>query len=137
MYRLLGRPDETDKGDSDAKTTTQILQVLLTFASNPKGVAGLWAVEDLSPLLEMSNQPPLVMDIVKYMTIYGCAQPELRSPIAEKLDSIVSVFSLAFRHTKTNVLLQFLAEVLPQVTPEVKYIPVAMQLLTDVQAAQP
>ncbi|EKD21253.1 DUF1941 family protein [Drepanopeziza brunnea f. sp. 'multigermtubi' MB_m1] len=66
--RLTGRTAPLVKAliQSPPETTKLILQTLLTIVSHPEGALEMLAIEDLSPLIEITNQYPLALEIFEY-----------------------------------------------------------------------
>ncbi|KAI9841020.1 MAG: hypothetical protein M1837_001050 [Sclerophora amabilis] len=104
---------------SSSETTTMILQILLTLASENRGAISLLGLEDLSPLIEIAPQQVLVFEVFKYAFLTAGSGADSGPDSFAKFDDIVVSLLPSFRNAEVLSLLNFLADTLPRVAPKV------------------
>ena len=125
---MLSRRRGLIKG-SASNTTTQILQSLLTFASQPQGAAALWTLADLSPIVHMAPEEPLALQVIDYLVRDGATRVLMERTIRHSFDKIMSTLVASFKNGQSQQLLEYLAGLLPNIGPEVRASCLTISLL--------
>lgn len=103
---------------SSSEATTQILQILLTFSSTAHGAHELLELdpEAISPMLELSVQQPLVLEILHHTFLVGVTLEDVsHEMICSKLNEAISALIRSFRNAETTQLFIFLDNLLDNV----------------------
>jgi hypothetical protein len=92
----------------------------LTLVSQVGGAQELLKVEDLSPLVEISPQQPLVLDIIS--TAWSTASLEIQDlgEIQRSIDRLIPSLIATFRGTDAVTFLAFIADAFPKIPLEVR-----------------
>ncbi|KAI9731584.1 MAG: hypothetical protein M1834_004705 [Cirrosporium novae-zelandiae] len=101
----------TDHG-SPPDTTIQVMQILLTLASAPRGASTILTVQDWSPLIEITPQQPLALDTIKHAFLLGATTDHEVENNQNKLDDIVPSILVAFRGINPTPLFLSLSDIL-------------------------
>jgi Neurochondrin len=104
---------------SSAESTKLILQTLLTIVSQPEGAVELLHIQDLSPLIEIASQDPLVLEIIKYTWLNASTISDEIQVVREKVDRVIPALVVVFKGTDAVTFLSFLSDLLPKLEPEV------------------
>lgn len=110
--------------DSSETTTKLILQTLLSLVSFPDGARALLQVEDVSPLVEVAPSQPLVLDIFYAAWVNSMANPGDRGMLTSQISQTTRGLVSTFKGTDAVTLLDFLAQLLRSLGPEVRSAPV-------------
>ncbi|KZF21615.1 DUF1941-domain-containing protein [Xylona heveae TC161] len=127
---------------SSPETTTQILQVLLAFSSTTAGASTLFHVDDLSPLLEITPQDRLALDVIQYALVNGITSDDASETEKQRFEAIISSLVLSFRDAPADLLLETLADLfmrLPEdiLSPSPKWIPSLVNLIQQALFKRP
>ena len=99
---------------SIADTTILVLQTLYTICSTAEGANSLVTMQDPSSLIELASAQPMALDIYRAAFV-ACNQTD----VVDIISSIMTRLVISFRGTDSVTLLQFIAELIPQLTSEV------------------
>ncbi|PBP26945.1 DUF1941 family protein [Diplocarpon rosae] len=100
------------------ETTKLILQTLLTIVSQPEGASEILAVEDLSSLIEITNQYPLALEIFQYSwTNASTVNAEVQT-VRRSIDQVIPKLILNFRGTDAVTFIAFLGNALVKLESE-------------------
>ena len=93
------------------------------MASQESGAQALWNIDDLSPLIEITPQQPLALDVIVYMALnrYKGLAKSITSPetVAKTLTSLV----FAFRDTsEPQTLFESLTKIFTSLPYEVPFL---------------
>ncbi|KAI9807776.1 MAG: hypothetical protein M1825_005081 [Sarcosagium campestre] len=113
---------------SSPASTEQILQTLLTFTTRVAGAEALLHVSDLSPLLKVAQQQPLVSDVVKFAFINGLQNVSEKSP--QKTEEVISQLQQVFLGHDAVPFFDMLTALLPFPLGEVEPCPTWLGLIT-------
>jgi hypothetical protein len=80
-------------------------------------------VQDLSPLIELASQDPLVLEIFKYTLLNASIIPAEVQAVRENIDKIVPSLVVIFKGTDGVTFLSFLGDLIPKLEPEVSFLP--------------
>lgn len=80
-------------------------------------------VQDLSPLIELANQDPLVLEIFKYTWLNASMIPAEIQAVRENIDKIVPSLVVVFKGTDGVTFLSVLGDLIPKIEPEVTFLP--------------
>jgi hypothetical protein len=95
------------------------LQTLLIIVSQPEGALELLHVQDLSPLVEIASDYPLVLQIINYTWLNASTVSAELQTIRRNIDSIIPLLVVVFKGTDAVTLINFLGRLLPKLEPEV------------------
>jgi hypothetical protein len=95
------------------------LQTLLIIASRPEGALELLHIHDLFPLIKISSQYPLVLDILNYTWLNASTISTEAQTVRENIDNIVPSLVVVFKGTDAVTFINFLGNLLPKLEPEV------------------
>jgi hypothetical protein len=87
---------------------------------------------DISPLIEIAPQQPLVLDILSYTWANASLEPTQCSKVTQSITDIIPKLLLSFRDTDAVTLISFVGGVLPKLNSEVSH-----QLLCFLHKADP
>ncbi|RDW59565.1 hypothetical protein BP6252_12652 [Coleophoma cylindrospora] len=120
VSRLLGRsgPLVNALVQSSPETTTLILQTLLTFVSHVEGALELLKVEDITPLTELADQYPLVLDILEFMWTNASAVPSEAMAVSSSIDKVMPTLIILFQDTDAVTFLRFVGSFMSKLMPE-------------------
>ncbi|PBP27311.1 DUF1941 family protein [Diplocarpon rosae] len=110
--RLTGRIAPTPE------TTKLILQTLLTIVSQPDGASEILALEDLSPLIEITNQYPLALEIFEYSWTNASTVNAKVQTVRRSIDQVIPKLILNFRGTDAVTFIAFLGNTLVKLESE-------------------
>lgn len=79
---------------------TQILQILVTLASTPKGSLALLAAKNWPQLLKAIPEHSLALDVVRYTFLTASQQSLEQSTFWDKLDGTLSILVVSFNDTE-------------------------------------
>ena len=79
----------------------------------------LLGLPDLSALIEIASQYPLVLDVIKYMWLNASTLPNETQSVRENVDKVIPSLVLVFKGTDAVTFISFLGDCLPQLEPEV------------------
>ena len=88
--------NSSDSQSSPVESTPQILQILLTLASTPKGALALLNAKSWPRLLEAVPELSLALDVVKYTFVTAALQNIEQSQFWRKLDNTISTLINTF-----------------------------------------
>lgn len=96
---------------SSEETTDFILKTLLTIvSSSPEGSNALAAVQDWSPLVEISPKQPLVLSVLAWTWTNGNQSNTKATP--QRIDECISSLCASYKGTDAVTLLDFLGKLL-------------------------
>lgn len=101
------------------------MQILLTLCSTARGAHELLELDNeaLSPLLELSVQQPLVLEILRHAFLVGVTLDDVsHEVIPSKLHETISALIRSFRNAETTQLYSFLDDLLNNVPSWVRVI---------------
>ncbi len=104
---------------SSQETTVLILQTLSSFAAYPAGALQLLKLEDLSSLIEIAPQQPLVLEIFGLAWSTASIQRTDIEVVRANFDEVMSNLVVNFRNTDGVTLLAFIGDTFPKLNPEV------------------
>ncbi|KAK6586421.1 hypothetical protein PZA11_001478 [Diplocarpon coronariae] len=118
--RLTGRIAPLVKAliQSTPETAQLILQTLLTIVSHPEGASEFLKLEDLSPLIEITNQHPLALEIFAYSWINAstvCAEVQT---VRRSINQVIPKLILNFKGTDAVTFIAFLGNTLVKLESE-------------------
>ncbi|XMA20187.1 hypothetical protein WAI453_012978 [Rhynchosporium graminicola] len=118
--RLTGRIAPLLKSliQSPPETTKLILQTILTTVSHTEGALELLAIEDLTPLLEISNQYPLVLEIIGYSWINALTSQLQVEAVRNSINQVIPTLIANFRGTDAVTFIGFVGNTLPKLESE-------------------
>ena len=104
----------SSSSSSATPTSTLILQTLATLVSRAPGAAAFnTGVDDLSPLIELAPEQPLVLDILLHAWLHGyLADRATTLLVADKIEWALRALAAAFKGTDGVTLLDFVAKLL-------------------------
>lgn len=106
---------------SSPETTKLIIQTLLIIVSQPEGAVELLHVKDLSPLIEIASQYPLVLEVIKYTWLNASTLPEEIQAVRENVNKVVPSLVVVFKGTDAVTFIIFLGDFLPKVEQDVSF----------------
>lgn len=104
---------------SSEETTRLVLETLLTLVSQPEGAQEFNRVQDLTPLTEITPFRQLALQILQYAWLGEMATSSDKGALAVKIDKTIRNLVTSFKGTDAVTLLNFLAELLRRLDPEV------------------
>jgi len=104
---------------SSEETTRLVLETLLSLVSQPEGARELNRIEDLTPLTEIAPSHQLALKVLQYAWLGEMATSSDKGALAVKIDKTVGNLVTSFKGTDAVTLLDFLAELLRGLDPEV------------------
>lgn len=114
-------PEQTLTINSSEETTKLTLETLLSMVSHTEGASVFISVDDVTPLAEMAPSQPLVLDIFLHAWLTYMTQPDSdKSKLRSTIDRTVGNLTASFKNTDAVTLLDFLANLLPRLEPEVR-----------------
>ncbi|KAJ5054433.1 uncharacterized protein L3040_000707 [Drepanopeziza brunnea f. sp. 'multigermtubi'] len=118
--RLTGRTAPLVKAliQSPPETTKLILQTLLTIVSHPEGALEMLAIEDLSPLIEITNQYPLALEIFEYGWTSASTLGAEAETVRKSINQIMPKLVVNFKGTDTVTLIKLVGKTLPKLECE-------------------
>lgn len=109
---------------SSEETTRLALENLLTLVSQPEGAQEFNQVEDLTPLVEIAPSHQLALKILQFAWIGDMlASSSDKAALRSKLDKTIGHLVSSFKGTDAVTLLEFLADLLRSLDPEVCSFP--------------
>ncbi|TGO19265.1 hypothetical protein BTUL_0005g01140 [Botrytis tulipae] len=116
--QLTGRTGPLVKAliQSSPETTQLILQTLLTIVSQVEGSLELLKVEDISSLIEIAPQYPLVLDILNYTWANG-STVEVQA-VYESINRLIPNLLVVFKGTDAVTFLSFISSFIPKLSSE-------------------
>lgn len=105
--------------NSSEETTNLILQTLLTIVSQPEGASEFMTIQDLSPLIEIACQHPLVLQVFLYSWTNASTIVTETEAVKKSIDSTIPALIVNFKGTDAVTLLSFVANLLPKLESEV------------------
>ncbi|KAH7412871.1 Neurochondrin-domain-containing protein [Cadophora sp. MPI-SDFR-AT-0126] len=103
---------------SPPETTKLILQTILTIVSQPEGALEILSVQDLSPLIEISNQHPLVLDIFSFSWINASTVTGEVEAVRKSINQVIPALIVNFKGTDAVTFIAFVGNTLPKLEPE-------------------
>jgi hypothetical protein len=91
----------------------------LTTVSQTEGAVELLHIQDLSPLIEIASQDPLVLEIIKYTWLNASTIPDEIQVVRENIDRVIPTLVVVFKGTDAVTFLSFLGDLLSNLEPEV------------------
>ncbi|PVH82390.1 DUF1941-domain-containing protein [Cadophora sp. DSE1049] len=118
--RLTGRTAPLIKAliQSPPETTKLILQTILTIVSQPEGALEILAVQDLSPLIEISNQQPLVLDIFSFSWTNASTVTAEVEAVRKSINQVIPAMIVNFKGTDAVTFITFVGNMLPKLEPD-------------------
>ncbi|KAK0711504.1 Neurochondrin-domain-containing protein [Lasiosphaeris hirsuta] len=101
------------------ETAHLALETLVSLVSQPAGALVFIAVEDLSPLTEIAPSQPLVLDTLSHAWLNSMTDVTDKAKLRTTIDKIVGSLVSFFKGTDAVTLLDFLANLLPRLDPEI------------------
>lgn len=95
------------------------MQTILTIVSQPEGALEILAVQDLSPLIEISNQDPLVLDIFNFSWTNASTIPAEVEAVKKSINQVIPALIVNFKGTDAVTFVAFVGNLLPKLEPEV------------------
>ncbi|CZR66813.1 uncharacterized protein PAC_16714 [Phialocephala subalpina] len=142
--RLTGRTAPLVKALvlSPPETTLLILQTLLSVVSQPEGAVELLHLEDLSPLTELANQYPLVLEIISFTWTNAALMPSEVPVVQKRIDQIFPTLIVNFRGSDGVTLLSSVANLIPKLEPGIlpnspKWLGSLIEILRKLVANKP
>lgn len=108
---------------SPPDTTSLILQTLLTITSQQEGAKELLSIQDVTPLVEITSQYSLALDILRYMWTNAAAIDGESDNVRESINRIIPSLLLIFKGTDGVTLMSSIADLLPKLEPSVSLKP--------------
>ena len=84
-----------------------------------KGTSVLLRATDSSALFEIAPVEPLALEVLKHAVFSVAARPELHPLLQGKLNDVISGLIVCFKDSNTHPLLEFLASLVPNMSPSV------------------
>jgi hypothetical protein len=106
----------------------------LTIVSQPEGAVELLHIQDLSPLIELASQDPLVLEIINYTWLNASLIPAEIQAVRENIDKIVPPLVVVFKGTDGVTFLNFLGDLFPKLEPDVSSLtrfPIIIRVLIN------
>ncbi|KAL2064316.1 hypothetical protein VTL71DRAFT_4810 [Oculimacula yallundae] len=121
--RLTGRIAPLVKAlvQSPPETTKLILQTILTIVSQTEGALELMAIQDLTPLLEISNQYPLALEILSFTWINASTIQLEVEAVRKSINQVIPALIISFKGTDAVTFLSFIGSTLPKL--EIEAVP--------------
>ncbi|ESZ97792.1 hypothetical protein SBOR_1801 [Sclerotinia borealis F-4128] len=118
--QLTGRTGTLVKAlvQSSPETTQLILQTLLTIVSQVDGSLEFLKIEDLSPLIEIAPQYPLVLDILNYTWANGSTINTEVQAVHRSINKVIPNLLVVFKGTDAVTFLSFIASFIPKLSSE-------------------
>ncbi|KAL5322648.1 hypothetical protein ACEPPN_010622 [Leptodophora sp. 'Broadleaf-Isolate-01'] len=118
--RLTGRTAPLVKAliQSPPDTTKLILQTILTIVSLSEGALEVLAIQDLSPLIEISNQYPLALDILSFSWTNASAINTEVEAVRNSINQVIPALIINFKGTDAVTFIGFIGNMLPKLEPE-------------------
>jgi Neurochondrin len=91
----------------------------LTIVSQPEGALKLLHIEDLSPLVEIASQDPLVMEVVLYTWLSASTVPDEIQVVRASIDRVIPSLVVVFKGTDAVTFINFIGDLLPKLEQEV------------------
>jgi hypothetical protein len=91
----------------------------LTIVSQLEGAAELLHIQDLSPLIEIASQYPLVLEVIKYTWLNASAIPDEIQAVRTNVGKIIPSLVVVFKGTDAVTFISFLGDLLPKLEQEV------------------
>ncbi|KAK0121433.1 hypothetical protein ONS95_009727 [Cadophora gregata] len=103
---------------SPPETTKLILQTILTIVSQREGALEFLAVEDLSPLIEISNQHPLVLEIFSFAWTNASTVTAEVEAVRKSINQVIPAMIVNFKGTDAVTFIDFVGNMLPKLEPK-------------------
>lgn len=78
------------------------------------------SIQDLSPLVEIAGQYSMALQIFNYMWINSSTDESRAGTVRESINKIIPTFVVIFKGTDAVTLLSSIAELLPNLAPDVR-----------------
>ncbi|KAJ4395352.1 hypothetical protein N0V85_006579 [Neurospora sp. IMI 360204] len=105
------------------ETTKLVLETLSTLVTTPEGARAFIALDDVTTLIEIAPSHPLVLDIFFYAWLNAMSSSvsssEDKDLLRTKIDHTITALVSSFKGTDAVTLLDFLANLLPRLEPQV------------------
>ncbi|KAK4123620.1 DUF1941-domain-containing protein [Parathielavia appendiculata] len=123
-------------------TTRLALETLLSLVSHPDGATVFTTIKDLSPLTEMAPSQPLALETLLHAWLNVMTATPDKSNLRFKIDRTINSLVSSFKGTDAVTLLNFLANLLPRLEPEVvppnpKWLPSLGHFIRNLVASRP
>ncbi|KAH7348543.1 Neurochondrin-domain-containing protein [Rhexocercosporidium sp. MPI-PUGE-AT-0058] len=127
---------------SPPETTKLILQTILTIVSLPEGALEILAIEDLSSLIEISNQYPLVLDILGFSWTNASTINAEVEAVRKSINQVIPALIINFKGTDAVTFIGFVGNIIPKLDPEAvprnpKWLPPLILMLRKLVASKP
>jgi hypothetical protein len=86
----------------------------LTISSQPEGALELLSVPDLTPLIQIATQDPLVLEIMNYAWITASTIDTEVQTVRESIEKIMPALVTTFKDTDAVTLISFVGNLLPK-----------------------
>lgn len=119
--RILNRIPQLVAGllHCSSETARLALETLVSLVNQPAGARVFVAAEDLSPLTEIAPSQPLVLDALSHAWLNSMADATDKAKLRSTIDKTVGTLVSSFKGTDAVTLLDFLANLLPRLDPEI------------------
>ncbi|KAK1780317.1 Neurochondrin-domain-containing protein [Copromyces sp. CBS 386.78] len=101
------------------ETTKLVLETLSTLVTTPDGALAFISLEDVTTLIEIAPSQPLVLDIFFYAWLNAMTSTQEKNLLRTKIDTTITALVSSFKGTDAVTLLDFLANLLPRLEPQV------------------
>ncbi|EGZ72249.1 DUF1941-domain-containing protein [Neurospora tetrasperma FGSC 2509] len=106
------------------ETTKMVLETLSALVTTPDGAKAFIALDDVTTLIEIAPSQPLVLDIFFYAWLNATnssvsSSAEDKDLLRTKIDHTITALVSSFKGTDAVTLLDFLANLLPRLEPQV------------------
>jgi hypothetical protein len=93
----------------------------LSISSQLEGAVELLHIQDLSPLIEIASQDPLVLEIINFTWLNASTIATDTQVVRESIDKIIPSLVVVFKGTDAVTFISFLGKLLPKLEPEVSF----------------
>lgn len=105
------------------------MQTILTTVSQPEGALEILAIQDLSPLIEISNQYPLALDILNFSWTNASTISAEVEAVRKSINQVIPALIVNFMGTDAVTFIGFVGNMLPKLEPDVSVsFPTALEI---------
>ncbi|ESA43169.1 DUF1941-domain-containing protein [Neurospora crassa] len=129
------------------ETTKLVLETLSALVTTPDGAKAFIALDDVTTLIEIAPSQPLVLDIFFYAWLNATSSSvsssaEDKDLLRTKIDHTITALVSSFKGTDAVTLLDFLANLLPRLEPQVspqnpKWLPTLNLFIRNLVSSRP